>query len=194
MASAELIKAIAVTAELCGRVFSTEAARVFVDDLDGFEESAIAAALKRCRREVRGVLTVQDVVSRVDDGRPGPEEAWAQIPKDEAGSVVWTTEMAIAFGVAQHLLATGDHVAARMAFKERYTSLLNAARDQRQPADWVVSLGHDAHGRDQALAQAVSMRRLTLLQAREYAPMLTAHEPAPLALIGDLVERVRLPS
>ena len=98
MATPELIQAIAVTAELCGRSFSPEAAAVFVDDLSGFDEQALLGALRRCRREVRGLLTVQDVVSRIDDGRPGPDEAWAQIPRDEAASVVWTDEMAEAFG------------------------------------------------------------------------------------------------
>jgi hypothetical protein len=193
MASAELIQAIAVTAELCGRTFSPEAARVFVDDLAGFDEQAIAAALRRCRREVRGVLTVQDVVSRIDDGRPGPEEAWAMLPKDEAMSAVWTDEMAEAFGIAAPLLDAGDKVAARMAFKEAYAVRINAARDQRKAPNWSVSLGHDPLARDAVLSEAVSLNRLTLEQACSYSPMLTAPQQKPIARVQGLADLVRLP-
>lgn len=192
MATPELIQAIAVTAELCGRTFSPEAARMFVDDLDGFEEQAIAVALRRCRREVRGMLTVQDVVSRIDDGRPGPEEAWAMLPKDEGMSAVWTDEMAEAFGVAAPLLDAGDKVAARMAFKEAYATRINAARDQRRPPNWTVSLGHDPRGRDVALAEAVSLNRLSLEQARSYAPMLNAPEQKPIGLLTALTNSLGL--
>ena len=83
MATPELIKAVAVTAELCGRVFSPEAAAVFVSDLETYPEKALIRALARCRREVKGMLTVQDVLTRLDDGRPGVEEAWAMLPHDE---------------------------------------------------------------------------------------------------------------
>lgn len=185
MASTALLQAIAVTAELCGRAFSPEAARVFVDDLDGFDEHAVADALRRCRREVRGALTVQDVVSRIDDGRPGPEEAWAMLPKDEATSVVWTDEMREAFGAALPLLEVGDKVAARMAFKEAYGKLVNAARDLRKPPNWVPSLGHDPRGRDAVLIEAVSRGRLSLQAARSYAPMLNA----PAAALPPLIEQ-----
>ena len=117
MPSIELLQAVAVTAELCGRTFSEGAARMFVHDLAGFDEQAVMKALARCRREVKGILTIQDVVSRIDDGRPGVEEAWAMLPLDEAQSVVWSAEMAEAFGVARGLIDDGDRVAARMAFK-----------------------------------------------------------------------------
>lgn len=178
MASVELIQAVAVTAELCGRTFTPEAARMFVSDLEGFDEAAIMVALRRCRREIRGVLTVQDVVSRVDDGRPGVEEAWAMLPKDEAVSAVWTDEMSAAFGAAAPLLEIGDKVGARMAFKETYCARVNAARDNRQAPNWTVTLGHDPKGREVALAQAVQMNRLSLEQARLYLPNLKATEPA----------------
>ncbi len=178
MASVELIQAVAVTAELCGRTFTPEAARMFVADLEGFDEPAILVALRRCRREIRGVVTVQDVVSRIDDGRPGAEEAWAMLPKDEAVSAVWTEEMQSAAGVAAPLLAIGDKVGARMAFKEAYAAKLAQARDNRTPPTWSVTLGHDRFGREAALSQSVQLNRLTLEQARLYLPSLHAPEPA----------------
>ncbi len=166
---------------------------MFVADLDGFDEQAIAAALRRCRREVRGVLTVQDVVSRIDDGRPGPEEAWAMMPMDEYTSAVWTDEMCEAFGVALPLLQVRDKAGARLAFKEAYTARINAARDARQPPNWTVTLGHDPRGRESVLQEAVSRNRLTLAQARNYFPALEAPQNAQiLALAGAAVVTPRL--
>lgn len=183
MSSSTLLEAVAVTAELCGRVFTAPAAKVFVDDLSGFPEPAVLAALRRCRREVRGVLTVQDVVSRIDDGRPGPQEAWAMMPVSEADSIVWSDEMAEAYRVAAPLIADGEMVAARMAFLETYTKAINEARDQRKAPCWSVSLGHDPRGREQALLLAVEKGRLTLGHARDLVPSLSAPAPEVLALL-----------
>ena len=174
MPSTDLIKAVAVTAELCGRTFSPEAAAVFVGDLAAYPERAVIAALGKCRREVRGMLTIAEVVSRLDDGRPGAEEAWSLMPFDEAQSVVWSDEMSRAFGVCGPLLAVGDRVAARMAFKETYTRLVSEAREGGVPVKWSPSLGHDPRGREAALLAAVDRGQITLEHARELAPALPA--------------------
>lgn len=171
MATAKVIEAVAVTAELCGRTFTPAAAAMFVSDLEGFTDDAILGALTRCRREVKGLLTVQDVISRLDDGRPGAEQAWAMIPAGEDGSVVWSEEMAEAFGAAQPLLAAGERIPARMAFKETYERLVSAARDRREPVRWSPSFGTDASGRQVAVIDAVRARRLTLEHATELLPL-----------------------
>jgi hypothetical protein len=181
--SAKLLEAVAVTAELCGRVFSEPAARVFMADLSAYPEPAVIKALARCRREVRGVLTVSDVVSRLDDGRPGPEEAWSMLPISEAQTVVWTEEMRLAFGVAGSLIRRGDMVAARMAFKEAYTRMVADARDKGKPVDWTASLGDDARSREGVLLEAVKLGRLELDRAREFAPALPAPDPKVMALL-----------
>jgi hypothetical protein len=186
--SAALLEAVAVTSELCGRTFSDAAGRMFVADLSGYPEPAVIKALAKCRREVRGILTVQDVVSRIDDGRPGAEEAWAMMPFDEAMSVVWSSEMAEAFGVCGPLLAQGEKVAARMAFKEAYSRLCAAARDAGRPVRWSPSLGHDPRGREAVLAAAVEAGRLTYDHASRICPALPA--PARTAIAAE-PERVR---
>ncbi len=189
MPSIELLQAVAVTAELCGRTFSEGAARVFVNDLSGFPEDAVMKALARCRREVKGILTIQDVVSRVDDGRPGAEEAWAQMPFDESQSVVWTDEMANAFGVARGLLDEGEKVAARMAFKESYIRLVGEARDRGITVTWSPSLGYDKNGHDAVLSDAVAKGRLSYEHAQSIRPMLPTPTANILALAGAAVLR-----
>lgn len=165
MQSSKVIQAIAVTAELCGRSFTPAAARVFAQDLIGFADEAVMAALTRCRKEVKGILTVQDVISRIDDGRPGVEQAWAMIPYDEDTSVVWTEEMAQAHGIAAPLLRDGDRIGARMAFKESYAKFVADARDRSEPPKWTPSFGENPSGRQMALIDAVRAKRMELKTA-----------------------------
>lgn len=183
MPSSKVIQAIAVTAELCGRTFSPAAAAVFAADLDGFPDDAVLAALTRCRKEVRGILTTQDVISRIDDGRPGVEEAWAMIPRDEESSIVWTDEMAQAYGSVAPLLAEGDKIAARMAFKETYSKLVSEARERRELPKWTPSLGSDVSGRQMALIDAVRHNRLQLAHAVE---LLAAYPDVQQGLLMSL--------
>lgn len=91
-----------------------------------------------------------------NDGRPGAEEAWAIALQsaDEAATVVWTNEIAQAWGIARVIYAEGDEVGARMAFKESYTRLLAEARKGGVAPQWTASLGHDAERRDAALDRA----------------------------------------
>ncbi len=177
MASRKLIEAVAVTAELCGRQYTPAAAKAFIMDLEGFPEDAVIKSLRRCRMEVSGFLTVADVIKRIDDGRPGPEEAWSMVPKDESGSVVWTQKMAEAFGVARSLIDIGDLVAARMAFLEHYRAAVAASRDRREKPVWTPSLGYDASQREGALKEAVRHGRITFDHASNLCPALTEAAP-----------------
>ncbi|SFE10987.1 hypothetical protein [Nitrosomonas sp. Nm166] len=83
------------------------------------------------------------------------------ISKDESGSVVWAEEMAEAFGVAYKLIEAGDTVQARMAFIEAYKDRCAKSRDAGAPVQWSPSLGHDPHGREHVIMEAVEKGRLT---------------------------------
>lgn len=170
MADIELIQALAATAELCGTNLSEAAAKLLLTDLAEYDPRAVLVALSKCRRELKGRLTLAEIVSRIDDGRPGPEEAWAALPIDESKSVVWTQEMSDAFWIALPLIEQGEMVQARMAFKEAYLTRIAEAREQRTPAVWSASLGHDKHGRKAVLAAAVEKGRINRTQARRLIP------------------------
>ena len=114
-----------------------------------------------------------DIIGRIQalDGRPGVEEAWSMIPRDERTTAVVTTEMMVALGVAQSLLDEGDQVAARMAFREAYQSAVQAARANRQPVHWFPSLGSDAWGRDAPLLDAARKGRLSIEHVKALLPI-----------------------
>jgi len=170
--SRELLEAIAVAAELTGTTFTKAAARVFADDLARYPLPAVLEALNRCRLEVRGRLVLADVVMRIEDGRPGVEEAWAMLPRNEAASVVWCAEMAVAHGACLPLLEAGDLVGARMAFKETYTAELLKARSNGVPAKFWASYGTDKAGRVKALSAAAERNRI----GRDIANVLISHQ------------------
>lgn len=192
MTSPALIKAILVTSELCGRTFSEAAAAVFVSDLSAYPEHQVMKSLVRCRKEVRGMLKMHDVISRLDDGRPGVEEAWAMLPHSEGQSAVWTDEMATAFGVAVGLLDAGDKVAARMAFKEAYLGEVGKSRDEGRRVVWRVTLGHDIHGREAVLMAAVDKGRISYETAQEFVPALPMKNSRIEGLIEGLVAQHRI--
>lgn len=169
MKTSEIIKALIVTAEITGTDLTESAARVMVADLQGYPEQQVLAALTRCRREVKGRLTLADILSRLDDGRPMPQEAWAMVQPlfgNESASCVWTAEMASAYGIASSI--EGDMVAARIAFLEAYQKFVQMARDEKAPVAWIQCLGWDKAGRDRVLLDAVAKGRLTQEHASQF--------------------------
>lgn len=121
--------------------------------------------------------TPADVIAQIeglvaDDGRPGAEEAWAMCSNadDESETVVWSDEMSQAYSVAGPLMQAGDHIGARMAFKEAYLRLVDAARRERKPVSWSVSLGHDVNKRHAALVTAETRGLLPNGEALRLAP------------------------
>jgi hypothetical protein len=180
-----LLDAIAVTAELTQTQLSKGAARVMAEDLARYPEHQVLEALTRCRRELKGRLTIADVLTRIDDGRPDAEQAWAMMPKDEASSVVWTEEMAEAFGVAYPLKRSGENIQARMAFLEKYRNAVRMARDAGKAVHWTPSLGHDPHGRETVLLEAQRLGRLAADHVAGLLPHRAEPPPAMQALLPD---------
>lgn len=182
MANKEILQALGVVCELTGTKLSEAATRVFADDLSLYPQEQVLGALARCRKETRGRLTLADVISRLDDGRPGPEEAWAIISPalaDERITVVWTDEMALASGPARAIIE--DHVAARMAFLESYRRLVQLARDDGEPVKWSQSLGYDVHARAGPLLEAVRLGRLP----ESHVAKLLPYRGEPAANVAD---------
>lgn len=186
MASEAMMQAVAVTAELTGTELSVPAARVLCEDLSRYPEQQVLGALLRCRRELRSRLTLADVIARLDDGRPGPDEAWAAIPRDEDETVVMTDEIATALGVCRPLLDAGDSIAARMAFLEAYRREIASARDQAKPVRWFPALGHDKAGREGPILAAVEVGRLTRGHAMRCLPDGTTEKFPALARSGEM--------
>jgi hypothetical protein len=92
------------------------------------------------------------------------------MPKSELDSVVWTDEMAHAWGVALPLLGAGDIAGARTAFGNVYAKAVLDARIRRAPVHWIPSLGSDVACRESVLLDAVRKRRLSAAHVRQLLP------------------------
>lgn len=185
MKLSDIVQHIMLTAEACGGVISREAAQIMAVDLAPYGATAVMDSLTRCRREVKGRLGLKDIIERIDDGRPGPDESWAMVleAQDEQNTVVWCAEMRDAYSVAAPLLEAGDKVAARMAYKECYERLVGASRAERRAAQWEVSAGWDAELRKKAIFQAVERG----LIPAERANLLLPAPPVTALLTGPAV-------
>lgn len=156
---AELAAAICATAETLGQVISANAAKMIAEDLSEHSVDVIAGALRACRRELTGRLTLGAILQRVHaaDGRPGKDEAWsiALSASDEFETVVLTAEIRQAMSASDPILEAGDKIGARMAFMSAYERLVTFARTEDQPVKWEVSMGYDAGRRVTAIESAV---------------------------------------
>ncbi len=156
--------------ELYGKPAPTDAAlALWWRTLEFYPLDVIRQALTTHAADCPFAPTPADLVARIRglDGRPAPEEAWsiASVATDEALTVVWTDDIAEAWGIARPVLEAGDKVGARQAFIAAYERLVSVARRELVPARWQVSLGHDPQARRQALARAVEQQRLSPHQA-----------------------------
>lgn len=177
----KLLEQLAVTAELMDKQITPTALSVMVEDLKDYDQEIVIQALQNLRKE-SGKFSLDGIIKQIEkqnpDGRPGADEAWGMIPKDENGSCVMTEEMATAMGVAQPLLDRGDETAARMAFRESYTKLVEQNRRNGILPAWFPSLGDDERGHAAVLAEAVRLGRTTpdhaikLLAPEQTYPML----------------------
>lgn len=174
------IERLGVVYEMCGgRTLSTGVMNHLVTLLepygDGAGDEAIMKALARCERELKGHIAPADIIQRIDDGRPGPDEAWALCPSSEADSTVLTDEISAAFELVRTMK---DRVAARRSFLATYQRLVMEARWDGAPVRWTPSLGHDPGGRERAIRVAVEHGRLSGERAERLLPGIGS-APAP---------------
>ena len=171
----EFVKLLKATLEVYGQALpSSEVIRIWWSALLNFDIANVRASLDEHIRKSKFSPRPADILeilnSICSDGRPGADEAWAMIPRDEQTSVVMNQEMSEALGIVQPLLDEGDQVAARMAFKEAYTRIVDANKRNGIKPKWYPSLGHEPSMREQVLKDAVRLGRLPASQAIAILP------------------------
>lgn len=182
----EIIKG---TAGAYGREVSPIVMRMFWGVLSKYEIHQVEAAFSSHLQTSRFMPTIAEIVERIEmmsgqAARPGPDEAWAMIPKDEQSSQVVTQEMLGAYGVAAHMIHDGDLIAARMAFKDAYTRLCEESKTKGRPVEWVLSRGWDKETLGQAVSEAVRLGRMTPEKAAPYLAEIGYQAP----MIAGLLE------
>lgn len=158
MGKTDLTKTLVTAAAVMGHDMRVTEAEAMARMLSAHALADVESALRRCMRELKSRLSLAAILERLPGQHPGPEEAWALCPRGEDKTVVWTDAIAQAYGAAAPLLAEGDPIGARMAFREAYGACV-AEAPPGLPT-WTVSLGHDVAGREGPIRRAAAQGRL----------------------------------
>jgi hypothetical protein len=148
-------------ANLHGRQLTADSMAIYFRALEKYtwaEVSAAMAAHERDPQEGRFFPLPAHIIGhlRARNKRPSADEMWAIVPLREQDSAFWTQEAKDAFfQAALPLLAVGDKIAARMAFKAAYDRLCEDSDDNEWPIVWEFSPGWDETDRERVLRQAL---------------------------------------
>ena len=152
-------------------------------DNQGYEFNDIKAALNKCCIEVKGRLSLKDIIDRLPkkgDELPTADEAWGLV-YDFDNDQKTIIAPAIAFEAGRcgafNLIST-DKVAARMAFKAAYDKLI--PNYSGKPIRYEISLSDDKEERRTALIQAVEDGKITKQHALKYEFDLEFKDEPPL--------------
>lgn len=189
----DLIDAISASAECVGTALSSTAVRFMAQDLESIPLLDLFFSLTRCRKEITGHLTTQDVLERLPGFVP-PSEAWAICLKadQEDETVALNQHIQQAWNVTKSILEGGDKVGARMAFTDVYKTLTAKAMASGEQPKWYLSIGRDKSRVEDAIQSAISRGYLTGDQAGHYLRV-TGSSNAPKALTGEVKETLAIP-
>ena len=165
---AEFAELLGQMMELFGRELTESAARLWWGAFKDLPFEVVANGISQYIRHGKYPPKPGDVRELIESAArsewPTAEEAWAgaQDAADEDRTVVWTLEAGKAFhDVAEPLLSSGDHVSARMAFKDAYERLVREAIASGRRPEWKVVRGWDVDHRRVAVEKALEDGRIT---------------------------------
>lgn len=160
----KIMQAIAVTAELTGTQLSDNAMLVMAEDLLAYPLDKVLSALERCRRELKGRLTLAAILDRVDDGWQSAEEAFNTLVagwENEHLSILTTHTAMHAAESASALFNAGDKYRAGLAFKTAYERIVSEKKAKGIQPDWYVSAGLDKEQLAQLVTEAAATGKIT---------------------------------
>ena len=194
---------IEITAEISGNPFKPQVIALMVEDLAEWDFNEIQAALNACRREVKGRLSLKDIIDRLPkkgDELPTADEMWGAIYDfctDERKTFV-LPDMAFKAlestnGGIWELIQDGDKTGARMAFKGAYERLSQGFNGKVQ---YSVRLGTDRQERETAIQAAYKQGLIDKSQIFQYLPdfdddeILPPPNPENLAKLAGFIAKI----
>lgn len=160
----KIMQAIAVTAELTGTQLSSNAMFVMAEDLLAYPLDKVLIALERCRRELKGRLTLAAILERVDDGWQSAEEAFNTLVagwENEHLSILTTHTAMQAAESASALFNAGDKYRAGIAFKTAYERIVSEKKAKGLQPDWFISAGLDKDQLAHIIKEAATNGRIS---------------------------------
>lgn len=176
----DTVKMIVLTSEICGGArWSDEVGEYIKAHIEHYGDAAVRHALKRCQLEVKGLLSLADIIARIPDGRPPVAVAYAQVSGSEADTFITTDEVLAAWGIASQ--TDGDKFAQRSAFDAAYKEICAGNRINGVFPKQIVSIGHDKARAKAAIEAGVKqgLLRPTDPVAAQYFPEEVARAALP---------------
>jgi hypothetical protein len=164
MSVEKIIQAIAITAELTGTQLSDNAMVIMAEDLMAYPLDKVLIAFARCRRELKGRLTIAAILERIDDGWQPAEEAFNTLVEgwsNENLSILTTHTAMQSAESAAALFNAGDKYRAGTAFKTAYERIVSEKKAKGIQPDWYVSAGLDKEQLAQVVKEATANGRIT---------------------------------
>ena len=163
-------KAIAITAEVCGRTLSEPAVELMILELSGYELKDVLNALRQCCRQCkRGLFSLADIIERLPRGLEGmdADQAWEIALNSELWNerVTAVVPQAVFAAFPFAIWAAGDKVGARMAFKSAWDRCVS-----EYGMEYGITLGYDAEGRAPVIESALRDGVISLEQACHALP------------------------
>ena len=156
----QVTEMLAIQYEMNGQVASERVITYMLKQLDPYGFEPVMTALDKLGKESSFKINLAEIIKRIDDGRPSAQLAWSQCPMNEEDSAVLTEDQREALSCVSHLLYCGDPIPARMAFIEKYNTLVEIARANAVPVKYVLSAGINAQMRIDVAKAAVEDGRL----------------------------------
>lgn len=116
-----------------------------------------------CQDPVKGQFGPKpaDILYQIERRMPqrvGADEAWTMLPRSESDTVVWTDEMAEAYGISKH---EHEGTASRMAFRAAYDRICERNKLSKIQPKWIVSIGWGDSRKAEVLREAIKLGRIT---------------------------------
>ena len=122
--SKQIIQALVGTADAMGFEFKEAGLEIIVRKLAEHPEPDVLNSLEQLLEEHSGRFGLADILKRLPNALPGPEEAWNQALSarlwDEQTLLSLCTRLSSMRFSVPTVWEAGDKIGARMAFRERY--------------------------------------------------------------------------
>jgi len=157
----DVIKALAIAAELTNTNWSEPAIKTVLYKLKDYDSKKVVGAIESAIETIKGRLTLAAIMERLPDplGYRTPEVSWGTVSRllsSEDNTGFLCDQEFSAMGACIDLYLDGDKIAARMAYLESYKTMLADVKVAKIPAAFRISPGRDPHQREAAIKEALA--------------------------------------
>jgi len=180
----QFVRVLQATMSLYDRELANDALHLWWGALEHLPIEAVTKALQAHIQGEGGHFAPlpADVIkaSKQESGHIPPDEAWALAltALDDQDSIIWTTQVAEAWGAAWPCMENGDKYGARLTFLSAYDRCIK----EGSPV-WKVSLGYSHEGRERAVDEALRRGIVNAEKARSLLPYSCQRVPSSAGLL-----------